>query len=98
MVNKNKLLWGAIIFYQEGGCLFVMGGGRIFGVIKGEGYQFFQRAKGGQIFFEVQRGGTKIFPHRQREDQNFLRMQREGDQKKLPTGHHRQMAPTPGKK
>ena len=49
---------GAIIFYQEGGRLFV-GGGKFFGVVKGETI-FSVRQMGGPEFFDGQIEETKI--------------------------------------
>ena len=54
-------LKGAIIFYQEGGRLFV-GGPEFFGVIKWGGPVFFSVGQtGGPEFFEGHRGGGPEF-------------------------------------
>ncbi len=55
-------LKGAIIFYREGGAVYLWGGTRIFlGGLRG-GPVFFHWVKGGdQNFLGVQEGGTRIF-------------------------------------
>ena len=52
--------WGAIIFYLEGGRLFV-GGPEFFGVVKVGTSFFFSGSKGGHNFFRVTEGGDQNF-------------------------------------
>ncbi len=61
-MHEAKSLKGAIIFYEEGGRLFVGGGTRIcLGSLRG-GPVFFHWFKGGdQNFFIRSKGGTRIF-------------------------------------
>ena len=53
-LSMQYILKGAIIFYRDGGRLFV-GGPEFFGVVKGWDQFFFSVPKGGPEFFEGQK-------------------------------------------
>ncbi len=98
-MNKQNHFRELSFFTGRGGHLFVGGGTRIFGGGQRGDHFFFSEPKGGgPKFFEGQRGGepkgvTRIFLRLPRGGPEFFYVCQGGDQKKLPTGHHKQTAP-----